>query len=425
MSGGSKTVIWLERLVALVVSLGVSFKLFSWPGASALVILGGLLFIISVALKSIRNFTDSSRNKKQKLANFSTILSGLLLATAIIFRQQHWVGAKVILIAGIGCFSLAIILTNWRLDLRKRHIVIAVVFIFWVMIGFIYNVEHEQFKKEIGIQIESLRKVSENRLDHIPDSASQKKHIVDFFKSTDKAIVQIIAQQKNISYQNAVHLYPTQIPYPAENLKNELLFFSNEFLKVSQALDSLFNEKQLSAFCQRHEYKTDTLIIKTSETSYSIPSFLISSEFDGSFIYYSWFLERLKLQVVSYFSPKYEELALGEFIHKSNKQLLAYTKGFIYRQGQLRISLIISTIFLVVSLYLDKMGLKQRYQKPIVFFAVFAFLEFVLLTADPVLQLYVDNGYLISAFEVGLAALVIPFHSMVEHNLYQKEKNDE
>tara|TARA_B110000285_G_C14991491_1_gene546562 strand:+ start:547 stop:720 length:174 start_codon:yes stop_codon:yes gene_type:complete len=53
--------------------------------------------------------------------------------------------------------------------------------------------------------------------------------------------------------------------------------------------------------------------------------------------------------------------------------------------------------------------------------------EFILHTLDPMLQTEFNNGYLFALVEVGLAALVIPFHSMVEHNLYSnlESNNDE
>jgi hypothetical protein len=53
--------------------------------------------------------------------------------------------------------------------------------------------------------------------------------------------------------------------------------------------------------------------------------------------------------------------------------------------------------------------------------------EFILHTLDHMLQTEFNNGYLFALVEVGLAALVIPFHSMVERNLYSnlESNNDE
>lgn len=424
MNGELKSLVWLERLVALFISTGVAFKLFSWPGASVLVIASGLLFLISVIIKIFNNFKNTNKNIKQKLANFFTIFSGLAIAVSIIFKQQHWAGFLIIFILGVLSLSIAIVLTNWRLDLKKRHIVISVTFIFWVMTGFIYNVEHEQFTDEIGIQIESLRKISENKLALLPDTNNQKQAIQKFYTAIDQSIYTLISELNQVNLSEAAHVYPLNIPYPSHNLYDYLIVIPEGFPHISLQLKAIFNQSQYIEFCKLNNFGAEEIFVDEIPGSYKIPEFMANQEIDGSFIYYAWFLERLKLKVVNFFSIKDHKNNLDDFIENSNTQLLEYTKEFIYRQGQLRISLIISSIFLIFSLYLDRFGLKIRYQKPLVFFAVFAFLEFVLLTSDPVLQLYIDNGYIISAFEVGLAALVIPFHSMVEHNLYQKNKHD-
>ena len=156
-----------------------------------------------------------------------------------------------------------------------------------------------------------------------------------------------------------------------------------------------------------------------------IQNFFREGKIDHTFIFYAWFLEELKLNVLDYFFEGHEKSNFENLVINQNIDLNQNIKNFLYRQGQLRVSLIIATLFFILTLYINKVGVKIQFQKPLIFLGLFIFLEFILLTIDPFLQLQIENNYIISILEVGLAALIIPFHSMVEHNLYQNENQNE
>ena len=161
------------------------------------------------------------------------------------------------------------------------------------------------------------------------------------------------------------------------------------------------------------------------DSDLEIYSFFMEGKIDHTFIFYTWFLEELKLYVIDYFFIDSENSNFENLVINQNVGLNQNIKNFLYRQGQLRVSLIIATLFFILTLYLNKVGVIIQFQKPLIFLGLFIFLEFILLTIDPFLQIQIENNYIISMLEVGLAALIIPFHSMVEHNLYQNENQNE
>ncbi len=64
----------LERIVVVLMFLGVGFKILNWPGASILVLLGGILFLIVSFTKLIRTKTNNNWTLKYKWSNVFTIL---------------------------------------------------------------------------------------------------------------------------------------------------------------------------------------------------------------------------------------------------------------------------------------------------------------------------------------------------------------
>lgn len=431
MSGVSKAVVKLERAVVFFVGLGVIFKLFHWPGASVLVVSGGIIFIAAVIIKIYKNFINTEKTRKEKVANFLTIISGVLIATSIIFKQQHYPFAKNLFYLGTTCFVGAILLTNWRLELQKRHIVISAIFIFWVLISLIFTVEHLQYKPEIISQINDLRQATQNQLASVQDSTRDKVELRKFFSTVDGEIENILKLHFSDSTIIYDSVYPSNIPYPSSDLFGDLAWGNQGLKNITLSYQNIAESNELDSFSEEIFNISGTDIIETRNDELNknekieIPKVLTNSFFDGTFIFYSWYLESLKLELANYFLKSKESSDLVKLTRKTNEKLQASIISFYKRQKQLQDSLIAVTILLILTLYLDRIGLKQRYQKPLIFFAVFAFLEFILLTADPVLQLYIENGYLVSALEVGLAALVIPFHSMVEHNLYQNQNQNE
>lgn len=422
--GKMKFAIILERLVAVFIFLGVFFKILHWPGAMALVLFGGIIYLLVVAFKLVRNFRSKWPNEKLKWGNFFTVISGVFIVASIIFFQQHYPYAKNLGVFGVSILVVAIILTRWRLALEKRHMVIAATFIFWSLSSIIYSIEHQQFHSEIHNQILNLRSVSKEKLNKNRETNNYDE-VSTFCKTIDSSIVTLEAQIiqnfiKNLNIKIEVS-YPQKINFGSFNFYEELFFFSDFGEYINANFFQLFKStnKDLNSFLKKYEYQ------EGMDPELEIQNFFREGKIDHTFIFYAWFLEELKLNVLDYFFEGHEKSNFENLVINQNIDLNQNIKNFLYRQGHLRVSLIIATLFFILTLYINKVGVKIQFQKPLIFLGLFIFLEFILLTIDPFLQLQIENNYIISILEVGLAALIIPFHSMVEHNLYQNENQNE
>lgn len=422
--GKMKLTIILERLVAVFIFLGVFFKILHWPGAAALVLFGGIIYLLVVAFKLVRNFRSKWLNEKLKWGNFFTVISGLFLIASIIFFQQHYPYAKELGVFGVSILVVAIILTRWRLALEKRHMVIAATFIFWSLSSIIYSIEHQQFHHEIHKQILNLRSLSKEKLAKNQETNNYYK-VSKFCNTIDSSIITLEAEIIHSFYTNSNITieggYPQKINFGSLNLYEELFFFSNFGQHINETFFQLFNssDKDLTSFLKKYEFQEGI------DSDLEIYSFFMEGKIDHTFIFYTWFLEELKLYVIDYFFIDSENSNFENLVINQNVGLNQNIKNFLYRQGQLRVSLITATLFFILTLYLNKVGVIIQFQKPLIFLGLFIFLEFILLTIDPFLQIQIENNYIISMLEVGLAALIIPFHSMVEHNLYQNENQNE
>ena len=422
--GKMRLTIILERLVAVFIFLGVFFKILHWPGASVLILFGGIIYLIVVASKLFKNFSNKWPNEKLKWGNFFTVISGLFLIASIIFFQQHYSYAKELGVFGVSILVGAIILTRWRLALEKRHMVIAATFIFWSLSSIIYSIEHQQFHHEIHNQILNLRSLSKEKLAKNQETNNYYK-VSKFCNTIDSSIITLEAEIIHSFYTNSNITikggYPQKINFGSFNLYEELFFFSNFGQHINETFFQLFNssDKDLTSFLKKYEFQEGI------DSDLEIYSFFMEGKIDHTFIFYAWFLEELKLYVIDYFFIDSENSNFENLVINQNVGLNQNINNFLYRQGQLRVSLIIATLFFILTLYLNKVGVKIQFQKPLIFLGLFIFLEFILLTIDPFLQVQIENNYIISMLEVGLAALIIPFHSMVEHNLYQNENHNE
>ena len=86
--------------------VGSIFKLQHWPGAGASLVLGGAIlalgylpFMLSMSLKQ----TDKTIGKIRNVVGY---LSSTAIVVGIIFKLQHWPGARVMLLGGIGMFLI-------------------------------------------------------------------------------------------------------------------------------------------------------------------------------------------------------------------------------------------------------------------------------------------------------------------------------
>ena len=86
--------------------IGSILKLQHWPGAGASLVLGGTILAIGylpfMLLMSLKQ-TDKTIGKIRNVVGY---LSSTLIVVGIIFKLQHWPGARIMLLGGIGMFLI-------------------------------------------------------------------------------------------------------------------------------------------------------------------------------------------------------------------------------------------------------------------------------------------------------------------------------
>jgi len=98
-------------LSSILLAVGVLFKLMSWPRANMALFIGVLaLFLVFVPYITISRL--GSKKLKSSLDKWRTILglcSSVLIATSVIFKALHLMGANVIFIVGMAVFIIGFI----------------------------------------------------------------------------------------------------------------------------------------------------------------------------------------------------------------------------------------------------------------------------------------------------------------------------
>ena len=83
-----------------MLGLGTVMKLFHWPGAGIMLVLGfAVLCLIFFPSAIYTNYRDS-KMKLPKLLHVSILVGGILFMVGVLFKLQHWPGAGVLLMLG-------------------------------------------------------------------------------------------------------------------------------------------------------------------------------------------------------------------------------------------------------------------------------------------------------------------------------------
>jgi len=407
----------LERIVVVLMFLGVGFKILNWPGASMLVLLGGILFLIVSFTKLIRTKTNNNWTLKYKWGNVFTILSGLALATGIIFKQQHYPFATLLINSGGILLLLAIILTNWKLSMSKKQMVVAAIFCVWVLLALIFNIKQTTYKNRVENHLNEMIEVNTMMLNSLNEE--QKINAHNHFMKIDLIVTGAL---NNYGFGEIV----------TEKFKESNFLW----LSSSNWRDVIFGENGIvDSLHQKSLLFADVIMLRKGLIKSEITFTLLKKEYwlDESKvhfnIYFPWKLLDNKRSVLELLTKGNEVQQHPFYIsnEKNDKRLAKEIDDFIVNQSQFGDSIIWAVLFFFFTLYANVFRVPVKVQRPLIFVGVFVVLEFVLLTIDPILQTEFNNGYLVALVEVGLAALVIPFHSMVEHNLYSnlESNNDE
>jgi uncharacterized membrane protein YfcA len=90
-------------ICSVLIFLGVTLKIQHWPGAGILITLFGTLFAFFYAVMLLIDKNKVAHNGYQKLVNFLTALTMMIVAIAFVFKAQHWAGAGIGIFAGHFC----------------------------------------------------------------------------------------------------------------------------------------------------------------------------------------------------------------------------------------------------------------------------------------------------------------------------------
>jgi len=85
----------LGIVTALIIFLGVIFKVNHWPGAGYMLILGIAAFILAFLPLSLRNHYKAEGNKQNLLLHVATWLTCFVVFTGMLFKIMHWPGGGI------------------------------------------------------------------------------------------------------------------------------------------------------------------------------------------------------------------------------------------------------------------------------------------------------------------------------------------
>jgi hypothetical protein len=84
----------------VMLALGTVMKLFHWPGAGVMLVLGFVVLCLVFFPSAIYTNYRDSKLKQSKFLHLSILLGGILFMAGVLFKVQHWPGAAVLLLAG-------------------------------------------------------------------------------------------------------------------------------------------------------------------------------------------------------------------------------------------------------------------------------------------------------------------------------------
>jgi hypothetical protein len=88
---------------SVLIFLGVILRIQHWPGGGILITLFGTLFAFFYAVMLLIDKNNLAHNGYQKLVNYLTSVTMMIVAIAFVFKAQHWPGAGIGIFAGHLC----------------------------------------------------------------------------------------------------------------------------------------------------------------------------------------------------------------------------------------------------------------------------------------------------------------------------------
>jgi len=86
-------------IIAIVLTLGTSFKIQHWPGAGILLTISIVFFALFFIPAALLN--NYQKEKKNAYLYISIFLTLLISFTAALFKIQHWPGAGILVMIGL------------------------------------------------------------------------------------------------------------------------------------------------------------------------------------------------------------------------------------------------------------------------------------------------------------------------------------
>ncbi len=113
-------------LVPLIITAGAMAKVYHWPGAAALLVLGFLFlnFLLIPAL-SVVSYTEFN-DKKYLTPHITVGISAFILSFGLLFKIMHWPGANILLLAGgvLLLLNIPFLLISVKRKLQPESIII-------------------------------------------------------------------------------------------------------------------------------------------------------------------------------------------------------------------------------------------------------------------------------------------------------------
>lgn len=102
-----KLIYILGFLAAMILAVGITFKLMHWPGAGVLIMIGFTgTFLGFIPVSLIQNhLLGSNTQKSTKAKTYIGVTASVLLGLAGVFKFMHLMGASILLVVGAAVFA--------------------------------------------------------------------------------------------------------------------------------------------------------------------------------------------------------------------------------------------------------------------------------------------------------------------------------
>lgn len=145
-----KTTMKITGNVSLaLLALGTTFKIFHWPGASPIIILGFILLAFVFFPTAIYVSNKEGKSKNKPLLNFSMLIGGIIFMLGVLFKTMHWPGAPTLLALGwgiiLGLFMPILLINKLREESSTKEkwiSVLGVVALVFFELGVMFKMFH-------------------------------------------------------------------------------------------------------------------------------------------------------------------------------------------------------------------------------------------------------------------------------------------